>query len=126
MYVSTEEVADMTGAIVDDMAVRRAQAIVEVASGKPESLVSKDEDKHWLKYACAWQCAYMANSDVFAQANVESVRQDNSQVVIGDRIFALSPLVTEALKRLSWFQSKSIKTKPWNMKRRELPRWWTW
>lgn len=126
MFATTNEVADLTGCLVDDLAVRRAQAIVEVASGKPESMVSRDDDKHWLMYATAWQAAYMADSDVFQQANVERVTQDESSVVIGDRLYALSPLVVEALKRLSWHNSKSIKTKPWDFKRTRLPSWWTW
>ena len=75
----------MTGYTVNDQQIRQAQGIVEVCAGRPESLVTNETDKHWLKYAVCWQSAYLDNSDVFAQANVEQVKQDKTTVTYGDK-----------------------------------------
>lgn len=126
MYVTPSEVSALTGYSVDDSAIRRAQAIVEVMSGRPESLVTREDDKQWLMYACAWQAAYMEHGDVYQQANVDRVTQDDSSVTIGDKVYAVSRLTVEAIKNLSWRGSRSVKTKPYDFKRNEMPWWWTW
>jgi len=68
----------------------------------------------------------MHNSDVFEQANVSKVTQDRSTVEFGDRVFALSPLVVEAVKRLSWNKSRGIQLRGWNFRKNALPDWWYW
>ncbi|MET7769902.1 hypothetical protein [Nocardia sp. NPDC005366] len=128
MYVTASEVLELTKCMVDDGAVLRAQAIVELMSGRPESAVVKIVDKQWLKYATAWQAAYMEHGDVFQQANVDKAAQDDSTIEIGDRIYAVSPLVVEALKSLSWRRTRSVKTKGWNFDRERgsMPWWYLW
>ena len=124
MYTTVERVFELTSYTVDASALLQAQAIVELASGRPESAVSKESDKGWLEYAVCWQAAYMSDSDVYAQANVDKVIQDRSEVEFGDRVFALSPLVVESVKRLSWNKSRGIGTKGYNFKRNRMPSWW--
>lgn len=126
MYATVAKVQELTGYTVDESALRQAQAIVEVASGRPESAVSKPADIGWLEYAVCWQAAYMDNSDVYAQANVDRVKQDRSEVEFGDRVFALSPLVVEAVKRLSWNKSRGIQLRGWNFRKNRLPEWFYW
>jgi len=126
LYCTIGKVEEVTGFIVDEATILRAQAIVEVASGRPESAVSKQSDRGWLEYAVCWQAAYMSNSDVFEQANVSKVTQDRSTVEFGDRVFALSPLVVEAVKRLSWNKSRGIQLRGWNFRKNTLPDWWYW
>lgn len=123
-YTNPSEVMDLTSYSVNESDILQAQGIIEVASGRPESLVSRDDDKRWLMYATAWQAAYMQHGDVFQQANVEQAKQDRSTIVIGDRVYALSPLAVEAIKRLSWNKSKSIATQGYDFKTKRLPRWY--
>ena len=126
MYATIERVLELTGYTVDSSELLQAQAIVELASGRPESAVSNESDRGWLEYAVCWQAAYMHNSDVFEQANVSKVTQDRSTVEFGDRVFALSPLVVEAVKRLSWNKSRGIQLRGWNFRKNTLPDWWHW
>ncbi|BCF83316.1 hypothetical protein RQCS_28610 [Rhodococcus qingshengii] len=116
----------MTGITVNTGQIRHAQAIVELCAGRPESLVSKEIDKQWMKYAVCWQAAYLDNAEVFQQANVQQVRQDNSTVTFGDRVYAVSPLVVEAVKRLSWYNSRKINLKGFNFNAPKIPEWWLW
>ncbi|MCW2087804.1 UNVERIFIED_ORG: hypothetical protein M2328_001084 [Rhodococcus erythropolis] len=126
MLATDADVLDMTGYTVNDQQIRQAQGIVEVIAGRPESLVTNETDKHWLKYAVCWQAAYLDNSDVFAQANVEQVKQDKTTVTYGDNTYAVSPLVVEAVKQLSWNKSRSIMTGPNTVKANRMPDWWYW
>ncbi|MFD6514197.1 hypothetical protein [Rhodococcus sp. NPDC060176] len=126
MLATDADVLDITGYTVNDQQIRRAQGIVEVIAGKPESLVTNETDKHWLKYAVCWQSAYLDNSDVFAQANVEQVKQDKTTVTYGEKTYAVSPLVVEAVKQLSWNKSRSIMTGPNTVRANRMPDWWYW
>lgn len=126
MYATLIKVKELTGADVDDDLIRQAQAIVEVVSGRPETLVTKPGDRAWLEYAVCWQCAYMLNTSVFDQANVKKVEQDRSMVEFGDQLFAVSPLVMEAVKRVSWNKSRSIPTNGYTFKSTRMPSWWLW
>lgn len=131
MFVTVEEVSDLTGFAVDDKTIRKAQAIVEVMAGKTEAMINpttQADDFAWLKYAVAWQSAYMETDPdkLYEQANVNSVSQNNNKVDFGGRVYAVSPLTVEAVKRLSWNKSKGIKTRGFNFKRSRVPYWWEW
>lgn len=127
MYATRERVNELTGATVTDETIGQAQAIVEVVSGRPESAVTKLADRAWLEYAVCWQAAFMAtNSHVFEQANVKRVEQDRSMVEFGDQLYAVSPLVIQAVKRVSWNRSRSFGTKGFTFKAKRMPSWWRW
>ncbi|MDJ0395907.1 hypothetical protein QMK17_21545 [Rhodococcus sp. G-MC3] len=126
MLATVEDVQRVTGYTVDDALIRQAQAIFEVASGRPEQLISRPSDLAWSVYAVSWQAAYMDNSDVFAQANVEQTKQDKLTVTFGDRVYALSQLTEHAIRNLSWLRSRSVKSMPWTFEEHNLPLWWTW
>ena len=131
MFVTVEEVQELTGFSVNDATIRKSQAIVEVMAGKTESMVNpttQAADLSWLKYATAWQAAYMESDPdkLYEQANVQSISQNNNKVDFGGRVYAVSPLVVEAIKRLSWNKSKGVKTRPWSFKRSRVPYWWEW
>ena len=131
MFVTTGEVLELTGFSVSDATIRQAQAIVEVAAGKTESMinpVTQANDLEWIKYGVAWQCAYMETDSekVYEQANVASVSQNNFKIDFGGKVYAMSPLTVEAMKRLSWNKSKTLKTRGFNFKRSRVPYWWEW
>ncbi|MEL5958044.1 hypothetical protein AADR41_25355 [Streptomyces sp. CLV115] len=123
MYATITEVADIAGVSVDDATIKKAQAIIETASGKPEELVSNTTDLLWLKKATAYQCAYMEDdpTSVFEQPNMESVTQGESKMVFGDKDVWLSPLAQKAIANLSWRKSRRIQLQPFGY-RRELHR----
>ncbi|MBT1192891.1 hypothetical protein SAMN05444374_10262 [Rhodococcoides kroppenstedtii] len=124
MLATVEDVSRITGYTVDDALIRRAQAVFEVCAGRPESLITLPSDLAWSAYAVAWQAAYMDNSDVFAQANVEASKQDKVTVTFGDHNFAVSRLTLAAVRNLSWNRSRSVTTRSIADERR-LPVWWT-
>lgn len=127
MYATRERVNELTGVTVTDETIGQAQAIVEVVSGRPESTVTKLADRAWLEYAVCWQAAYMSsNAHVFEQANVKRVEQDRSMVEFGDQLYAVSPLVIQAVKRVSWNRSRSFGTKGFTFKAKRMPSWWLW
>jgi hypothetical protein len=127
MYATVIKVKELTDVNVDDSLIRQAQAIVEVVSGRPESVVTKLTDRAWMEYAVCWQAAYMSsNTQVFTQANVKKVEQDRSMVEFGDQLFAVSPLVIHAVKQLSWNRSRSFSTKGFTFKAKRMPSWWRW
>ena len=127
IFATNIKVYEITGCEVDDELIRQAQAIVEVVSGRPESVVTKLTDRAWLEYAVCWQAAYMSsNTHVFEQANVKRVEQDRSMVEFGDELYAVSPLVLHAVKQLSWKKSRSFPTKGFTFKAKHMPSWWRW
>ncbi|MEV4448517.1 hypothetical protein [Streptomyces mirabilis] len=138
MFATITDVADIAGVSVDDATIKKAQAIVETASGKPEELVTNTTDLVWLKKAVAYQCAYMEDdpTSVYEQPNMESVTQGESKMVFGNKDVWLSPLAQRAIANLSWRKSRTVKTNPFDY-RTELKRqncesrrmrgtWWSW
>lgn len=138
MFATITDVADIAGVSVDDATIKKAQAIVETASGRPEELVTNTTDLVWLKKAVAYQCAYMEDdpTSVYEQPNMESVTQGESKMVFGNKDVWLSPLAQRAIANLSWRKSRTVKTNPFDY-RTELKRqncesrrmrgtWWSW
>lgn len=131
MFVTTNEVLELTGFSVSEDTIRKAQAIVEVMAGKTESMINpttQGNDLEWMKYGVAWQCAYMETDadKIYEQANVEKTSGNNFSITYGDRVYAVSPLTVEAVKRMSWNKSKGVKTRGFNFKRSRVPYWWEW
>lgn len=112
MIASVDEIYDITGYSADENDIRRAQAIVEVFAGKTEILIKDANDIAWMKYAVAWQTAYMSQDEagIYEQANVQSMRQNDTTINFGDRVYAVAPLVVKAVSRLSWNKSKTVNT----------------
>jgi hypothetical protein len=114
MLATANDVLELTGYTADDKDIKKAQAIVEAFAGRTEGLITNVSDIAWMKYAVAWQVAYMASDteSVFEQANVQSLRQNDTTIVFGDKVYAVSPLAIKAVGRLSWNRSRSISTSP--------------
>lgn len=138
MFATITDVADIAGVSVDDATIKKAQAIVETASGRPEELVTNTTDLVWLKKAVAYQCAYMEDdpTSVYEQPNMESVTQGESKMVFGNKDVWLSPLAQRAIANLSWRKSRTVKTNPFDYRlelkrqncesRRMRGTWWSW
>ena len=112
MITTVDNVYDITGYTVDEADIRKAQAIVEVFAGRTEALITNVVDLEWMRYAVAWQTAYMSQdtNSVYEQANVQSMTQNDTMINFGDKTYAVSPLVIKAVSRLSWNKSKTVNT----------------
>jgi len=114
MFASADEVYELTGFSVDDRTIRIAQGMVEMAAGRVEGEITRPSDLTWMKYAIAYQAAYIEEDPkkIFEQANIESVSDTNNKVVFGDRPAYLSPLTVDCIKRLSFRGNRTIQTGP--------------
>ncbi|WP_328496780.1 hypothetical protein OHS59_31780 [Streptomyces sp. NBC_00414] len=138
MYASINDVDEIAGVSVDLATLKKAQAIIETASGRPEELVTDTTDLIWLKKATAYQCAYMEDdpTSVFEQPNLESITQGQNKMVMGNKPVWLSPVAQKAIGNLSWRKSRFISFPPTNYRReqrrqdlesdRMRHRWWAW
>ncbi|MEU9230421.1 hypothetical protein AB0D40_39595 [Streptomyces massasporeus] len=138
MYATINDVDEIAGVSVDLSTLKKAQAIIETASGRPEELVTDPTDAIWLRKAVAYQCAYMEEdpTSVFEQPNLESYSHGDDKMVMGTKKVWLSPLAQEAITRVSWRKSRFVSFPPTNYrkeKRRQdcetswmRNRWWSW
>lgn len=112
MITTVQEVFELTGYSANAEDVKRAQAIVEVFAGRPEAMISRDDDLAWMRYAVAWQVAYMETDPkaIYEQSNVQSVSSNDTVINFGDKAYQMAPLAQKAVSRLSWQRSRSIAT----------------
>lgn len=112
MIATVEDVFNVTGYTVDEESIKHAQAIVEVFAGRPEALITGLADREWMRYAVAWQTAYMNfdSKSVFEQANVERYHANDTIMDLGGKAYQIAPLAEKAVSRLSWNRSRSIAT----------------
>lgn len=110
MYATIADVEEIVGVTVDAVALTKAQAIIETASGRPSELVTNETDVLWLRKAVAYQCAYMEEDPtaVYEQPNMESVTQGQNKMVFGDKAVWLAPLAERAIGNVSWRRSRMI------------------
>lgn len=115
MFVTVDEVQDITSFEVDEAMVQLGQFIIEAYVGKREAEVFDSGDLYLLRLATAYQAAYIKKntSTVFEQVGIREVTQDRFRMVMRSETDPyLSPLAKMACQRLSWFSSKSISTAP--------------
>lgn len=112
MIINAEEVMELTGYSANMQDIKRAQAIVEVYAGRPEAMITRDDDLAWMRYAVSWQVAYMETDPkaIFEQSNVQSVSSNDTVINFGDKAYQVAPLAQKAVSRLSWHRSRSIAT----------------
>lgn len=112
MFATADDILDLTGFTAERKDILLAQAIIEAYAGRLETEVDNPQDKTWLRYATAWQVAYMTNdqASIFEQANVQSISQNRVFISIGGNDYFISPLAAKAVSRLSWVKSRSIRT----------------
>lgn len=112
MIATVDDVYELTGYTANESDIKRAQAIVEVYAGRPEALVTNVSDLAWLRYAVAWQVAYMAEDpqSIYEQANIESITSNDTHINFGGKAYQIAPLAAKAVSRLSWRKSRSIAT----------------
>ena len=115
MFVTTNEVKNITGMTVSNELVERAQYIIEAYVNRFESEVTNTTDIEVLKRATAYQSAYMLNNEdvVFEQVAVSTTTQNDSSTTFksGDTTSPfIAPMSVIVCKKLSFMKSRSLKT----------------
>ena len=115
MLATTNDVKTITGKIVNNQLVARAQYLVEAYIGKFENEVTNTKDLQILKRAVSYQSAYMENNEdlVYEQMSVSTTGQNDAYTTFksGDKIAPfIAPLAVIVCEKLTFFKSKSIKT----------------
>ena len=115
MLATTTDVKTITGKIVNNQLVTRAQYLIEAYIGKLETEVTKTKDLQILKRAVSYQSAYMENNEdlIYEQMSVSATGQNDAYTTFktGDKISPyIAPLAVIICEKLTFFKSRSIKT----------------
>jgi hypothetical protein len=115
MLATTNDVKTITGKIVNNQLVVRAQYLVEAYIGKFENEITNTKDLEILKRAVSYQSAYMENNEdlVYEQMAVSTTGQNDAYTTFksGDKISPyIAPLAVIICEKLTFFKSRSIKT----------------
>jgi hypothetical protein len=115
MLATTTNVKDITGKIVSNQLVTRAQYVIESYIGKLEDEVDLARDVELLKRAVSYQCAYMLNNeDIFyEQMSVSTTGQNDAYTTFRNNDKAspwIAPMAVMACSKLSFVKSRSVHT----------------
>lgn len=123
-WATVDEVAELTGATVSDVELRRAQAVIDIYSNRTAEAsggISK-RDLNTLKQALAWQAEWMPSQAGYAgRTTVDSVSQDGQSVQYRSQSDQdLAPLASRALRNLSWKGNRTTRIPELGARRRGL------
>lgn len=115
MFTTTNEVKSITGKIVTDALIERAQYAVEAYVGRFESEITDTTDLEILKRAVAYQSAYMLNNEdiVFEQMLVSTTGLNDAYTTFkpGDQNSPfIAPMAVMICQKLSFIRARSIYT----------------
>lgn len=115
MLATTTQVKDITGKIVSNQLVSRAQYVIEAYVGKLEADITVARDLELLKRAVAYQSAYMLDNEdiVYEQMNVSTVGQNDAYTTFkqGDKVSPwIAPMAVMTCNKLSFLRTRSIYT----------------
>lgn len=114
-WATVLDVNNLTGTIVAEADVAKAQAVIELHASRTEAVpldtIGK-RDQHWLMLAVAYQTVWMlASPDMFERTEQRTLLQDGVEARdMPPDALTLSPLARRALRRLSWKKTRSIHT----------------
>jgi hypothetical protein len=115
MIATTNDVKDITGKIVNNQLVTRAQYIIEAFIGKLESEILDDRDIELTKRAIAYQSAYMENNEdmVYEQMAVSTTGQNDAYTSFkqNDSVSPwIAPMAVIVCGKLSFMKARSFYT----------------
>ncbi|MEV6648064.1 hypothetical protein [Amycolatopsis sp. NPDC051371] len=110
-WASAADVLTYTGETVTDDAMPRAQAVIDIESGRlfedAERIGSRD--RYWLKLATAYQAAWQKDQpDEFVRLDVKGTGSGQGSQEGNDSWLTLGPHAAQALRRVSWLGSGSL------------------
>lgn len=112
LFVTVDDVRDITGVTVNNEQVLMAQHVIELAINR-RSLSSGDmtkRDLHYLKLAVAYEAAYIdGHPEIFVQMDFQQLSQGDIFVGLnkGGQPY-LAPLAKLAIQKLTWTRTRSI------------------
>lgn len=115
MLATTTDVKDITGKIVSNQLVARAQYVIESYVGKFEDEITNTRDTEIMKRAVAYQSAYMNNNEdlVYEQMSVSTTGQNDAYTTFRSNDKAspwIAPMAVMICNRLSFAKSRSVYT----------------
>jgi hypothetical protein len=115
MLANTTDVKEITGKIVNNQLVSRAQYIIEAYVGKLESEIFNEKDIELAKRAIAYQCAYMENNEdiVYEQMAVSTTGQNDAYTTFRQNDTAspwIAPMAVMVCDKMTFLKGRSIKT----------------
>lgn len=116
-WATAADVLTYTTTTVDDDAVTRAQATIDIHAGRlPEDAERiGTRDQYWLKLAVCYQAAWLAaQPDAFERLEVTEAGGATNRTMFTELALVLAPNAKWALKRVSWLRSRSLHVRtPW-------------
>ncbi|MFB9924870.1 hypothetical protein ACFORO_25880 [Amycolatopsis halotolerans] len=109
-WATVGDVFTYAKATVDDDAVLRAQATIDLHAGRVYADAAKvgARDKYWLKLAVAYQAAWQPSQpDLFERQEITKTGGSNSTQGT-DTWLTLAPHAAQALRMVSWLGSGSF------------------
>jgi hypothetical protein len=115
MFANNNDVKSITGKIVNNQLVARAQYIIEAFVGKLEDEVTSLKDIEILKRAVAYKSAYMENNEdlVYEQMSVSTTGQNDAYTTFRNNDTNspwIAPLAVIVCEKLSFIKGRSIYT----------------
>jgi hypothetical protein len=115
MFANTNDVKEITGKIVNNQLVTRAQYVIEAFVGKMEDEITNPKDIEILKRAVAYQSAYMENNEdiVYEQMAVSTTGQNDAYTTFRNNDTNspwIAPLAVIICGKLSFMKGRSIYT----------------
>lgn len=100
------DVKNLTGEVVDEETLKRAQALIDLFSGATfdSRLNLSPRNLRHLMYATAYQAAWINHHpDLFTHMELASIQAGGANATPGhENARVLSPLTIRALRRLTW------------------------
>ena len=115
MYCTIEDVKWATGRDVTAETVQQAQFVMEIYTGRPESMVDGVSDLALLQRATIAQAVYMSDHGdmIWEQISASQIGQGQSLTTFkaGDTTSPwIAPLAVMACSRLSWNRARNVHT----------------
>jgi DNA mismatch repair ATPase MutS len=115
MFANTNDVKQITGKVVNNQLVNRAQYVIEAFVGKMEDEIENLKDIEILKRAVAYQSAYMENNEdiVYEQMAVSTTGQNDAYTTFRNNDTNspwIAPLAVIICGKLSFMKGRSIYT----------------
>jgi hypothetical protein len=111
-WATVDDVISLTGADVSSTQLARANAAIELHTGRlytDAATRTGTRDLEWMRRACAYQAAWMLSQpDMFARLDLSAVTQEGRAVGLKEHALVLAPLAKRALARVSWLRSRSL------------------
>lgn len=115
MLATTNDVKDITGKVVNNQLLSRAQYVIEAYVGKFEDEVENEKDIEILKRAISYQSAYMLNNEdiVYEQMSVSTTGQNDAYTTFKPNDKAapwIAPMAVMICNKLSFLRTRSVRT----------------